>query len=243
MLKDSSNEKVGIIIPMYNEEKNAKKCIDTVVKEIKELPQEAKLIVINDGSKDKTSTILSQQKELYKKYIVVLTHKKNKGYGAATQTGIEYAIHNNFIWVLHMDSDLTNDPKYIKDFFKKATDNVDCVKASRYISGGVVIGVSTYRKFISTIGNYIARLFFNVGISDCTNGFRLVRVKKLNGAHFTESNFSIILEELLYLKKQKAHFAEIPYTLTARSDSRSKFNYKPQIFYSYFKYAFKALFV
>jgi len=148
-----------------------------------------------------------------------------------------------FDWGLHMDSDLTNDPKYIPFFAKDMSGKYDCIKASRYIKGAMTVNVPMYRQLISQIGNYIASMFFNIGIKDCTNGFRMVRLALLNGIKFKENNFSIILEELYYLKKKGAMFKEIPYRLTARTSSISHFSYQPKTFYNYFKYLVKAAFV
>ena len=139
-----------------------------------------------------------------------------------------------------MDSDLTNPPKFIPQFVKKISDDVGCVKASRYVAGGKVVNVPFSRKIISIVGNSLASVFFNVGIRDCTNGFRMVRLDLLKGIRFQENNFSIILEELYYLKKKGAKFIEIPNVLYARTNSRSHFYYKPKIFFDYFKYALKA---
>lgn len=233
-------DSLGIIIPIYNEELIVGKCIEKVIQEIKKLKINTKLIVVNDGSTDNTSKILNTKKKLYKKYLTILTHKRNRGYGKATQTGIEEAVKKRYIWCLHMDSDLTNDPKYIKSFVRSISSNYDCIKASRYINGGKVKNVSFFRQTISTIGNYIASLLFGVGIKDCTNGFRMVRLEAVKKIHFKEENFSIILEELYYLKKQGAQFKEIPYILTARKSSESHFKYNIDIFIDYFTYAIKA---
>ncbi len=228
---------------MHNEEKTAVRCIDEVIKNISTLSIKVKLVVINDGSSDGTSRILKEKSIIYKKYLDILTHKKNKGYGAATQTGISYALENNFSWCLHMDSDLTNDPKYIKHFVAEMSSNYDCIKASRYVSNGKVENVSFIRQLISTLGNSLASFLFGVGIKDCTNGFRMVKTEVLKSIIFKENNFSIILEELYYLKRKGARFKEIPYTLTARKNSQSHFRYTLGIFKDYFKYAFKALFL
>lgn len=233
-------DSLAVIIPMYNEEKVAGKCIEEVIKVIKNLPIKTALFVINDGSSDNTKNILVEKHKIYSKYLTVISHKKNKGYGAATQTGITFALKKEFTWGLHMDSDLTNPPKFILQFIKKISDNVDCVKASRYVTGGKVINVPFHRKIISIVGNFFASVFFNVGIRDCTNGFRMVRLDLLRGIKFQENNFSIILEELYYLKKKGAKFIEIPNVLYSRTNSQSHFYYKPKIFYDYFKYALKA---
>ena len=234
---------VAILIPMYNEEAVAADCIEAVVPVIRRISVRSQIIVVNDGSRDNTQKILEQKLKKYKKYIHVVVHAKNKGYGGATQTAVREALKQEFVWGLHMDSDLTNDPKYIKDFVASISCNIDCIKASRYIKGSKVMSVPKYRRIISYIGNLVAAVLFHIGINDCTNGFRMVRLKFLQDVEFKENNFSIILEELYELKKKGAKFAEIPYTLTARKNSVSHFSYKPKIFYDYLKYVVKAIIV
>jgi dolichol-phosphate mannosyltransferase len=236
----SKQSSLAIIIPMLNEEKVATRCIDTVMKILKKTPLKTALIVINDGSTDKTAAILENKQKKYGKKLIIVTHKKNEGYGAALQTGMKKAIQLGFVWGLHMDSDLTNDPRYIADFAKYTLSKYDCVKASRYVKGAKIKNVPTFRRLVSVVGNVLASNLFNVGIKDCTNGFRMVRLSMMKNLQFKENNFSIILEELYYLKKQHARFKEIPYTLTARTNSLSHFVYKPKTFYDYFKYAIKS---
>jgi glycosyltransferase involved in cell wall biosynthesis len=243
MALKSNNHSLAIIIPMFNEEKVASKCIDKVIEKINKLKTKIQLIVVNDGSIDNTSQILKDKKQQYKAKITVLTNKKNMGFGGALQTGIKYAISKNFEYYLTMDSDLTNPPSYISDFVKIMPLNYDCIKASRYIKGGRVVNVPYFRRIISIVGNSMASLIFNVGIRDCTNGFKMVKLKFLKGIQFKENNFSIILEEMYYLKKKHAKFYEIPNVLYARSNSKSHFRYRPKIFYDYFKYLVKSLFV
>jgi len=234
------NNSIAIIIPMFNEEKVATKCINAVVNILRKNNIDAKLIVINDGSKDNTGELLKEMLKKYQKYLIVETHKKNKGYGAATKTGIKKAIKSGFTWCLHMDSDLTNDPKDIPRFVNAISNDVDCIKASRYMRNSKILNVQSYRRIISLVGNYLASFLFNVGIKDCTNGFRLVRTDLIKGISFKENNFSIILEELYYLKKRHARFKEIAYILTVRKDSVSHFIYNPKVFYDYFKYLIKS---
>lgn len=225
---------------MLNEEKSASLCVDRVIKQLSKITNRSILVITDDGSTDRTAKILKAKKKRYKNKLIILTHEKNKGYGVAMQTGISYAIRKNFDFYLTMDSDLTNPPKYIPEFVKAISDNVDCIKASRYVRGGKVVGVSFFRQIVSILGNNFANWTFGVKIKDCTNGFRMVRLKLLKGVKFKERNFSIILEEMYILKKRGALFSEIPNVLYARKNSKSHFTYSPKIFYDYFKYLAKA---
>jgi dolichol-phosphate mannosyltransferase len=144
-----------------------------------------------------------------------------------------------------MDSDLTNDPNLIPLFEKAVQQPVDVVKASRYIPTGGMSGVPWQRQIVSWIGNRVASLLCNVGIRDCTNGFRAVRLALLKNVAFQERGFPSIVEELYLLKRAGARFAEVPYVLTARTDNQagSKFRYNFQTFYRYLKYCLLAALV
>ena len=242
-MESQSKHSFCIIIPMYNEEKNAEKCIDKVMDELKSIPYKNTLIIVDDGSTDNTREILTNKQKEYKTKLVYLHFKRNKGYGGALQAGINYALENKYEFYITMDSDLTNPPKDIHTFIKYIPKNFDCIKASRYIKGGKMINVPLFRQVISRIGNKIALTLFGVGIHDCTNGFKMVRLSFLKGIRFKERNTSIILEELYYLKKRHARFAEIPNVLYSRSNSKSHFRYRPKIFYDFGKYALKSFFV
>lgn len=228
---------------MYNEETGAGQCIDTVMKSLSDLDSKTVLIVVNDGSKDKTLTILKKKQKKYRSKLIIVTYSKNRGYGGALREGTKYARKMLMEYVLFMDSDLTNNPKYIADFVKVLPRGYDCVKASRFITGGKMVGVPFKRSIYSKLGNMVIRNLFRVGIRDCTNGFRMIKLEKIKGIRFQENNFSIILEELYYLKKSHASFFEIPTVLTSRKKGKSNFFYTPHLLYDYYKYAIKAFFL
>ncbi|MBP9837706.1 MAG: glycosyltransferase [Proteobacteria bacterium] len=237
-------KQLAIIIPMYNEEDNAEKCVRQVSAVINEKVPGARLFAVNDGSKDNTESILKglESAELP---LSVVTYEQNKGYGGALATGMKEAHARGYEYGLVMDSDLTNDPNLIPKFAEVlSTGQFDVIKASRYIEGGGMQGVEMYRQLFTIYGNIVASLLFNMGIKDCTNGFHAVRLSLLANEDFNERGFPFLLEELYVLKKKGARGAEIPYTLTARQDGEgvSKFSYKPEVLWSYFKYALKAAF-
>lgn len=234
---------VAVIIPMFNEEKGAGRCIRSVISEIRKFPNKVRLIVVNDGSRDKTEQIILSEQKKYGKYLSLVSYAVNKGYGKALREGIRKALQEKFDYALFMDSDLTNNPKDIGKFIGKLDLNPDCVKASRYIPGGSMKNVPFKRIAISKIANLFASMMFRLGINDCTNGFRMTRLSKLRKFKFKENSFAIILEELYYLKKNASNVLEVPVNLTSRTGSKSHFSYNPSTFYNYGKYAIKALFL
>lgn len=235
---------LGIIIPMYNEEIVASHCIESVMSDIKKIADNLILIIVDDGSTDGTKTILREKKKKFGSCVELVFHKKNLGYGKALVSGIKKAKNLKLDYVLFMDSDLTNSPKDIKRFLKVLKNTgVDCIKATRYSLGGKMTDVPFWRQLISRVGNLVACRFFALGLDDCTNGFRLVKREFLDGIHFKENGFAIILEELLELKRQHADFTQLPVVLCSRQGKSSSFSYNLNTFVSYGKYALKAAFL
>jgi dolichol-phosphate mannosyltransferase len=141
-----------------------------------------------------------------------------------------------------MDSDLTNDPRDIPKFVQKMEEGFDVIKASRYVDGGGMSGVPWRRKVASKIGNMIASPLFGVGIKDCTNGFRAVKLDKLTQMSLTERGFPVLMQELYNSKFLAKTFCEIPVVLTNRKTGQrpTSFSYKPEMFLKYLKFAVKA---
>lgn len=232
-----------VVIPMYNEEAIARVNTEIILSYTNRLPPVVTVLVVNDGSQDTTEQII---KELLRNYdneqLHLISHSKNKGYGAALQTGIKFASENNYDYTIFMDSDLTNHPKYLESFYEKMQEGWDYIKATRYSKGGAVESVPWDHRIMSTVGNYIARFLYGLPLTDFTNGFRAVKTNILKQINYTENGFVIIMEELYYAKFLTKSFCEIPYILTSRTKNQgqSHFSYGPGVCVRYLKYAIKS---
>ena len=230
-----------IVVPVYNEELGVERCVKALCEALREFPYRTALIVVNDGSLDETDKILNRLVPEYSDLMLV-SYPENVGYGGAVRRGIHKASEERFDYALFMDSDLTNDPKYIGAFVEKMLVGVDVIKASRYVRGGEAVGVPAYRVIISVIGNKLARFLLGVPVLDCTNGFQAIKVSLLKEMPLSENGFAVIMEELYYLKFLAETFCEVPYTLAPRSDviRKSSFYYRPRVFCQYLKYPLKS---
>jgi len=228
---------VAIIIPMHNEEIHVNRCVQKVLKEIARIPYRSKLLVVDDGSTDQTNTILNMLTKHHKKTMCITRHQTNRGYGGAIKTGIQTAVKQKFEYAIIMDSDLTNNPKFIHAFVQRISDGYDIVKACRYTKESIIRGVPIYRTTISRIGNFIASKLFRLGIQDCTNGFRMIRLSQCKNIPYREPGFASIVEELYYIKKYHGTCTEISTELTSRTTSSSHFRYTIGTFWRYLKYA------
>ena len=228
----------AVVIPMYNEEMNAERCVRAVSVGVAATNPVGAVIVVDDGSRDHTREILRRLKNEHPS-LVVVEHEGNRGYGKALVTAAREAHRRGFGYVLFMDADLTTDPKYIVDFVEKMRGDYDVIKATRYSFGGGISGVPVRRALISRLGNAVARILFGLPIADCTNGFRAVKTDLLVRLPLRERAFAIIMEELYYLTGVAKTYAEVPHILTSRGEGQglSSFVYRPKVFAQYLKYA------
>jgi dolichol-phosphate mannosyltransferase len=168
--------RLAVVIPMYNEALGAARCIRAVCGVLSSIPG-SKLIAVDDGSTDDTAAVI-RRLQPEEPLLELVTYKVNRGYGAATACGIDAALAGGFEYGLFMDSDLTNDPALIPAFLEAIVHNgYDVVKASRYVQGGGMLGVPAYRQRYTIVGNKIASALFGMGLKDCTNAFRAVRLE------------------------------------------------------------------
>ena len=106
--------KVSIIVPVYNVEKYLEKCLDSIVKQTYE---NIEIILVDDGSTDKSGTILDQYAEMDNRISVI--HKKNEGVSTARNTGIE-AARGEYICFADADDYLM--PDYVEYLLTLAVD-------------------------------------------------------------------------------------------------------------------------
>jgi glycosyltransferase involved in cell wall biosynthesis len=231
----------AVVVPMFNEEKGAERCVREIVRVLASMPHRTTLIAVNDGSSDSTAAAL-QRASAATTRLEVITHPQNRGYGAALATGSRHAAERGFDYALFMDSDLTNSPDDIPRLAESMSDEVDVIKATRYSKGGSVQGVPFYRLAISSVGNRLARVLFRLPIHDCTNGFRAVRTELLRDMRLSERGFAVIMEELYWCRFMTNRYTEVPVVLTNRcGDQRpTSFVYRPSVFWRYLKYPLRA---
>ena len=158
-----------IILPAYNEEES----IAQAVTEVHEHNPDAKILVVNDGSTDKTAEILEKLKGTM--HITVVSHEKNRGYGAAVKTGFSTASTPYVGW---QDTDLTYDPAHIQVLFKLVRrEKLDCAWSNR------LDGRESKMRLVHRVGNRALVFLFwgvtGVNIGDCTTGQWVISKKAL----------------------------------------------------------------
>ena len=109
-------DRVSIVIPIYNSEIYLKRCLDSV---INSTYKNIELILLDDGSTDKSLTICNNYQEKYKKIIRVYSHK-NMGVAKTRNKGIKLATGK---YIMFIDNDDFIDEDYIEKYYKVVSDN------------------------------------------------------------------------------------------------------------------------
>ena len=187
------NKDVWVIIPAYNESKH----ISDVIQKTKKYC--SNIIVVDDGSKDKTFEIAKKTK------VIVLKHIINLGKGAAVKTGCDFALKKGAKKMVLIDSDGQHDPSEIHKFLK-ALDNVD-----------IVFGYRRFDKnmpFILKIGNnsinFVTKLLYGVDLKDTQCGYRALTAKVYKKIRWKANDYSMESEMIANIGKRHLKYKEIP---------------------------------
>lgn len=179
--------KVLVLIPTYN---NAPK-IGAVLNEVLELTSQ--VLVVNDGSTDETSEVLKQNSD-----IKVIHLSKNKGKGVALKKGIDWAIKNNFSYVISMDSDGQHLAKDLIGFLQKIKEE----------PGAMIIGARNMETADgvpggSSFGHRFSNFWFFMEtgqkLPDTQSGFRLYPLTQLKGMRFFTTRYEFEIESIVRL--------------------------------------------
>lgn len=205
-------DKVLFVIPAYNEAEN----IEKVLKELKKDADFADVLVINDCSKDNTREIVE------KNGVKCITGIFNLRYAMAVQTGIKYAMMNDYDYVIQFDADGQHIAKEAVKLYKRMKeDNSDIVIGSRYL---VDTGYPCpfFRKIGTKFFAGIIKLFCKQKIADPLSGFQCLNRKVIeryakmgNYPEFPDAN--LVIEMLLLGYK----ITEVPVKMRLREAGES----------------------
>lgn len=214
---------LSIVIPAYNEENKISKDIEAAYKYLAEYSIDGEVIIVNDGSRDKTYNIACGFQNKYKN-LKVLTYEKNQGKGHAVKTGVLEASGEN---ILIADSGLCVP-------FKCATVGLELLKSGNDIAIGsrrtsdkkakIVVKQPLYRM----LGSKLFQLLINTvqlipkGIEDTQCGFKLF---KKNIAHnvfkrLITKKFMWDIEVLRIASREKYKIAVFPVEWSNDPDTR-----------------------
>ena len=170
-MTDNSNITLSVFFPAYYDEKNIGKVVNKAVEVLDELNlKDYEVIIIEDGSPDKTGEVADELSKQFEK-VRVIHHKKNMGYGATLRDGF-YAAKMDYVFYSDGDNqfDLVEMKKFVA-LIPYVDHVVGYRKKKQY---------SLYRKITSFIYNYILRIIFKIDYVDIDCAFKLFKRELFN---------------------------------------------------------------
>lgn len=188
--------KTLVVIPAYNEG-NA---ISGVLKDLKSHGYK-NLVVVDDGSKDKTGEIAR------KSGAVVLSHIINRGLGAALGTGFAYAKEHNFKSLVTFDADGQHEAKDVKDLLKEIeNESADVVVGKRPINSK---NTPLSRKLANLLANIVTYTFFGVWTNDSQSGLRAFSKQALEKIQIKTDRMEVSSEFFKEIHQHNLKYKEI----------------------------------
>ena len=215
------DSKLLIVIPAFNEELVLGKTLNELVK----LIPVNQILVVSDGSTDKTSEIVKNLN------INLLELPFNLGVGAAMRAGFQFALENGFSKVIQFDADLQHQPKYINEISEKLN-FFDVVVGSRFAINNDY-KVSFVRSIaMNLLKNSVSR-HIGQNMTDVTSGFRGANKKAIEiFSEFYPSEYLADTVESLILAHDKGlTISEIGVTMQERQGGKPSQNLLRSSFY------------
>lgn len=208
-------KKISIIIPVYNEEKTIKEIVTRVLNS-NTLALQKEIIVVDDGSNDRTKYILNNLK---KKNIRILFHKRNRGKGAALRTGFRHATGEV---ILVQDADLEYSPKEYPKLLKPIlTGAAKVVYGSRELSGKNVHS-SIFFHAGGKLVTFVANILYGGGLTDEATGYKVFAAKFLKSLPLKCERFEFCPEVTALTLKKREKIIEVPISYSARHKEDGK---------------------
>lgn len=205
---------LSLFFPSLNDAKILPYLVARAHQAAKKVTRDFEIIVVNDGSTDETSAILEELVLHYPK-LTVVTHKTNRGYGAALISGFNTSTKD---WVFYTDGDGQYDPMELTRLVRRVSPAIDVVNGYKGKRADNVI-----RTFLGWVYNGAIQRSYHPPIRDVDCDFRLIRAALLKKIRLQSRSGAICLELITKLQLASARFAEVPVTHYARLFGRSQF--------------------
>lgn len=213
--------KILIIVPAYNEEES----LPGVLLDLREHMPSADVLVVNDGSRDRTARIAREMG------VKVLDLPFNLGIGGAMQAGYLYAEQNVYDIAVQFDGDGQHLAAEIKKLFQPlAAGTADIVIGSRFIIPGTY-RAPLFRMLGIRIFSVILSGVLGTAVTDGTSGFRAANRRVIEFFARTYPDDYPEVEALVLLHKVNLRMAEVAVTMRERTGGRSSITVLRSVYY------------
>src|SRR6476620_3367815 len=213
-----------VVIPTYNEREN----ISSILHSIFDLQQEFHVIVIDDGSPERTGQIVRDLQLKFPGQLFIEERLGKQGLGTAYILGFKWAITQGYQYVFEMDADFSHNPNDLPRLYDACKNGgADVAIGSRYVKGGGVVNWPSDRKALSKGGSLYTRMITWMPIKDPTAGFMCYKKEVLETINLDEIVFvgyAFQIEMKFAAWKLRFKIKEVPIIFQDRVQGTSKMN-------------------
>jgi dolichol-phosphate mannosyltransferase len=214
---------LSVVIPARDEEG----CICSTVEHLhlelrlRHVPHE--IVVVDDGSRDRTWELLSDLK-LRLPELVPVKNEGRHGFGRAIICGLERMTGDAAVIMMADESD---DARDVVRYWEKLNEGNDCVFGSRFMKGGGVIDYPRIKLTLNRLANFFIKTLFRIKLNDTTNAFKAYRRTVIEGCRpLISPHFNLTVELPLKAIVRGYSWTVIPITWRNRRTGEAKLKLK-----------------
>jgi len=217
-------ERKIVIIPTYNEKEN----IEKIIRAVFSLDGLYHIIVIEDGSPDRTADIVKELQKEFPGRLFMIERKGKLGLGTAYIAGFKWSVEHGYDYIFEMDADFSHNPDDLPRLYKACSEGgADLAVGSRYCNGVSVINWPIGRVVMSYFASVYVRTVLGMKVYDTTAGFKCYKKKvletiDLDNVKMKGYGFQIEMKYSTY--KLGFKVVEVPIIFIDRKEGTSKMN-------------------
>jgi glycosyltransferase involved in cell wall biosynthesis len=190
---------LSVFFPAYNEEKNLRNTVDKAIDVLKDIADQWEVIIVDDGSKDRTGEIAKNIVNDYPNQVKVITHNPNRGYGGAFKSGI---YNSQYEWIAFTDADGQFDFSEVDRLIVTQKET----KADLVIGYYLGRKVPFYRILGSKAWEMAVFLLFGLWVRDTDCGFKLFKKGVVDTIPKLEAERGPFINSEFLIKAKEAGF-------------------------------------
>jgi glycosyltransferase involved in cell wall biosynthesis len=214
--------KLSVLIPVYNEERT----LEEVVRRVRSIELPKEIILVDDGSKDRSREILTQLQQQSERApdplneIRVFLQPNNQGKGAAIKVALDHARGDV---IIIQDADLEYDPHDYPALLEPIERGLaDVVYGTRFAGGGAHRVLFFWHSLGNRILTLVSNMLTNLNLSDMEVGYKMFRAEVLKSIKLESKRFGFEPEVTLKLAKKGYRFYEVPISYHGRTYQEGK---------------------
>ena len=214
--------KLSVLVPVYNEEHT----LEEIVRRVCAFPMVKEIILVDDGSKDRSREILIHLHEANQRandplnQIKIVFQSRNQGKGAALRTALGHVTGEI---VLVQDADLEYDPADYPALIEPIQKgHADVVYGTRFAGGGAHRVFFFWHSMGNRVLTLLSNMLSNLNLSDMEVGYKVFRAEILQGIQVKSRRFGFEPEITMKLAKKGCRFYEVPISYHGRTYDEGK---------------------